>query len=65
MQSSGVATRNWKLLGLIIFHVYVIHDDRQEVKVSFHIGCVLSGTVMLEHVLKLCEKDGNYDSVFL
>ena len=26
---------------------------------------LLSGTVMLEHVLKCCEKDGNIDNVYL
>ena len=25
----------------------------------------VSGTVMLEHVLKICEKDGNFDNVYL
>ncbi len=26
--------------------------------------CVL-GTVMVEHVLKICEKDGNFDNIYL
>ena len=25
----------------------------------------VSGTVMLKHVLKICEEDGNFDNVFL
>lgn len=27
--------------------------------------CIIAGTVMLDHVLGICEKDGNYDNVFL
>ena len=25
----------------------------------------VSGTVMVEHVLKICEKDGNFDNIYL